>query len=170
MAVTRTQVVNAIHTFLATGGALDTAIGLVNADDAGPVLPSPVFYSFGERIIDKNLTVGNWIVSIIYDRKATLRDEPKYREEDWYFVVVGVLHAPDQTTANKLALKIEDAIGRALDAQTTGPERVWFGLDKGTVKDVEQSGSGLSPLDLVDSTFFIEAAVELRFRAFICRA
>jgi len=169
MAVTRTQVVNAIHTYLDTGGALNTAIAAVNADVGGPTLPSPSLFTFGERIVDKTLKIGEWIVSIIYDRKATRIDGPKWRTEDWFFVIVGVLHYGSQGNANKLALKIEESFIRALDAQTTGLEARWFGLDPATIKDMEITGSGLSPLDLVDSTFFIEAAVELRFEASVCR-
>jgi len=150
------------------GSRLPAAVTTVNTemsvlDGDAPTLPNPSHYFFGDRLIDKTSMVGRWVVCIIYDSKTTTNDQPNYREEDWFFAVVGIIRSSKQVHANKYACMIEDALTRALDAAGH------FGMTRENIKDVEIAGSGVGELDLTDNVYFTEAAVKLRFRAIVCR-
>jgi len=164
---TKFSIISKIITELRDNGKLDAAIATINAQIGGPVLPSPQFYHFGDRVLEKKLKRGQWVLCVLYDNTTTAQDERRFRLEDWAFALVGVMHEGKQVLLNKKIIKAEEALILAVDTELT--QQFPFQFDVETVKDIEKTDSGLSTLDYVGNSYFMECSLSLRIRTAVCR-
>lgn len=162
-ALTHEEIVQRIIDIL--DAELPGKINELNDKLGGTPLPHPEKIFFGERQIDTLINLNKNVGSVISDREDTNLSEGGYNEEDWYFSIALILRAEAprfQKVMEKWAMRMKDAIREVID------EHPLLDFKGTTVKDMERSGTSVTPLELRGDQFFKAVVQELRIRVIVC--